>query len=130
MKKTLILTAILAMSATVSFAGGTSGATGTVDFANTGQSLTGDADTATADTALIGKCSTGVDMAWNTGENGYALMTQHKSGTKAYGTSYDSTAIYQTVATDTEPGTAAYNSGDLSATDTTDFADTAVWKTM
>ncbi|MEZ4484965.1 MAG: hypothetical protein R2864_10355 [Syntrophotaleaceae bacterium] len=41
--------------------------------------------------------------------NGYALMTQHKSGTKAYGTSYDSTAIFQTVATDTDPGTPAYS---------------------
>jgi hypothetical protein len=130
MKKTLILTALLALSASASFAGGTSGATGTIDFANTGQSLTGDAATATADTALIGKCSTGVDMAWNTSANGYALMTQHKSGTKAYGTSYDSTAVYQSVATDTEPGTPAYNSGALTATDTTDFADDTVWKTM
>jgi len=129
MKKVLILTSILVLAATTSFAAGGSGATGGIDFSATGQSVTGDATTATADTALIGKCSTGVDVAWSTDVNGYALMTQHKSGTKAYGTSYDSTALYQTVATDVDPGVAAYNSGDLTATDTTDFV-TADWKAM
>lgn len=80
---------------------------------------------------LIGKCSTGVAIAWyldSTG-GGYALMTQHKSGTKAYGTSYDSTAIYISV-TDVTPGNFAYNSGALSATDTTDFTSTSNWKKM
>ncbi len=130
MKKILILTAVLVLSATFSFAAGGSGATGDIDFSATGQELTGDLDTATEDTALIGRCSTGVDVGWSTDENGYALMTQHKSGTKAYGTSYDSTALFQTVATDTVPGEAAYNSGALTATDTTDFADATIWKSM
>lgn len=129
MKKILILTAVLVLSATFSFAAGGTSATGDIDFSATGQDLTGDPATATADTALIGRCSTGVDVGWSTDVNGYALMTQHKSGTKAYGTSYDSTALFQTVATDTDPGTAAYNSGALTATDTTDFAGTD-WKAM
>jgi hypothetical protein len=128
MKKILVLTAIFAFAATTGFAGGTSGATGTIDFSNTGKELRADPTTATADTALIGKCSTGVDIAWNTSINGYALMTQHQSGTKAYGSSYDSTAIYQTLATDTDPGVPAYNSGALSYTDTTDFV--TEWKAM
>lgn len=127
MKKILILTAILAMAATTCFAGGTSSATGDIDFATDGKSLHADAATASASTALIGKNSTGVDVAWNTSKTGYAMMTQHKSGTKAYGSSYDSTAIYQTT-TDATPGTPAYNSGALTATDTSDFA--SGWRAM
>lgn len=132
MKKILVITAILALVASSCIAADiASGTTGTMSLANsTGLQLHGDPTTATNATSLIGKASTGVSVAWSTDVNGYAIMTQHKSGTKAYGSSYDSTAIYQTVATDTEPGTEAYNSGDLTATDTTDFADTAVWKAL
>lgn len=130
MKKILVLTAIIALAATTSFASGGSGATGTLDFATSGYELHADIDggTASADTTLIGKCSTGVDVGWNTDTLGYALMTQHKQGTKAYGSSYDSTAIYQTTANDTEPGTAAYNGGDLNDIDTTDFV--SDWKAL
>ena len=128
MKKILVLTAILVLAASSSFAGGASGATGDIDFATTGKELTADPTTATADTALIGKCSTGVDVAWNTSLTGYALMTQHQQGTKAYGSSYDSTALYQTLSTSIDPGTPAYNSGALTAVDTTDFV--TGWKSM
>lgn len=131
MKKILVITAVLVLAASSSFAAIATGATGTMDLAgSTGLELHGDPATADADSALIGKGSTGVSVGWNTDVNGYAIMTQHKSGTKAYGSSYDSTAIYQTVSTSIDPGTEAYNSGDLTATDTTDFADDTVWKAL
>jgi hypothetical protein len=125
MKKILILTAVLVLTASSCFAAAaTSAATSNIDFetTGTGKTMRGDRTTATATTAQIGKCSTGVAVAWSTSTAGYALMTQHKSGTKAYGSSYDSTAIYQWKA-NAAPGTAAYNSGALTATDTTDFTD-------
>lgn len=133
MKKILVITAVLVFAASSSFAAIATGATGTMDLAgSTGLELHGDVagGTATADTALIGKGSTGVSVGWNTSVNGYAIMTQHKSGTKAYGSSYDSTSLYQTTATDTQPGTPAYNSGDLGATDTTDFTSANGWKAL
>jgi hypothetical protein len=130
MKKILVLTAILAMAASSCFATDiATGASGTMSLANsTGLELHGDPTTATNATALIGKASTGVSVAWSTDTDGYALMTQHKSGTKAYGSSYDSTAIFQTTATNVEPGTPAYNSGAMTATDTTDFL--TGWKAL
>ena len=42
----------------------------------------------------IGKLSSGVALAANTADTGYALITVHKNGTKAFGTGHDSTAIY------------------------------------
>jgi hypothetical protein len=128
MKKILVMVAILALTATSSFAQGTS-ATGTLSFTSTGKSLTGDPLVATADTAQLGRMSTGVDVGWITQLNGYAVMTQHKSGTKAYGSSYDSTALYSTTSTSIDPGTPAYASGILNATDTANFSGTD-WKAM
>ncbi|PNU19205.1 hypothetical protein C2E25_13750 [Geothermobacter hydrogeniphilus] len=129
MKKIIVISAVLVFLAPSCFAAVSSNATGTLDLANnTGLSLYGDPTTATSSTALIGKTSTGVGVAWNTATGGYALMTQHKSGTKAYGSSYDSTAIYVTTGV-ADPGTAAYNSGALNGTDTSDFSGTG-WKTM
>lgn len=125
MKKILILTAVLLLAASSCFAAATtSNASSSINFTDgVGLTLHGDRGTASASTAQIGKCSTGVSIAWKTSAAGYALMTQHKSGTKAYGSSYDSTAIYQWKA-NAAPGDAAYNSGALTATDTTDFTDT------
>jgi len=126
MKKILILTASLVFAATSCFALA-SGATGTMTLTNdTGLELHASTTTATKTTALIGKLSTGVGIGWNTSTGGYALVTQHKSGTKAYGSSYDSTALYQTVANGT-PGTPIL--AVPTATDTTDFAGSA-WKAM
>ena len=48
-----------------------------------------------AGTILIGKTSTGVGVGWNTATLGYAVNTQHINGTKAFGTTFDSTAMYQ-----------------------------------
>lgn len=125
MKKILVLTTVLAFAATNCFALA-SGATGTMTLtSDTGLELHGDPATATADTALIGRMSTGVGVAWITNTAGYTLVTQHKSGTKAYGSSYDSTALYQTVS-DGTPGTPIL--AVPTATDTTDFD--SDWKTM
>lgn len=132
MKKILFLTAILAFAATSSFAGNTqSSPTGTIDFAITTYTLVlhGDAGTATDASTLIGRCSTGVDVAWKTATGGYALMTQHKSGTKAYATSYDSTAMFMTTNNIT-PGSPAYASGALSKTDSSNFTTANNWKAM
>jgi hypothetical protein len=132
MKNIFIFTALLMLVTSTSFAAGTvSGAFATFTDANTGKALhaAGTAAGVSTTSALIGKNSTGVSVAWQTATGGYALATQHRSGTKAYGTSFDSTAIFQTI-TDVAPGTPAIGNGALSATDTTDFADTDVWKAM
>lgn len=55
--------------------------------------------TAASGTNLIGKTSTGVASGLFTASTGYSVVTQHKSGTKAFGSSYDSTAIYSTPVT-------------------------------
>jgi hypothetical protein len=128
MKKILVMVAILALTATSSFAQVTS-PTGTLSFTTTGTTLTADPATAKADTAQIGRMSTGVDVGWITEVNGYSLMTQHKAGTKAYGSSYDSTALYSTTSTSIDPGTPAYAVGVLNATDTANFSGTD-WKAM
>jgi hypothetical protein len=120
MKKILILTAVLVLAAGSSFAAVTATASSALDFDNTGLVLKAGTG------ASIGKCSTGVAMGWETADTGYALISQHKSGTKAYASSFDSTAIYVSV-DDAEPGTAA---GALTASDTTDFLVTADWKAM
>jgi len=129
MKKIFVLTALLIFAATNCFAVA-SGATGTMLLDDTDDGLELHASStgvaATEDTALIAKMSTGVAVGWNTTTNGYALVTQHKSGTKAYGSSYDSTALYQTVA-DGVPGTPIL--AVPTATDTTDFVGTD-WKSM
>jgi hypothetical protein len=78
------------------------------DSAVTGKTLygakaSGAAATAGADQKLIGKASTGVAVGCLTSTLGYALITQHKQGVKAYGTSHDSTAVYMA---DAQKGTA------------------------
>ncbi|MCP3177401.1 hypothetical protein MJO47_09845 [Desulfuromonas sp. KJ2020] len=121
MKKIFVLTAFLLLLAVSSFAAGDE--TYIDDFAVTGATLYGDEADASATTRTsIGRTSTGVAIAWycDAGGNGYAIATQHKSGTKAYGTSYDSTAIFQTPGS-VDPGNPAWTGGALSATDTTDF---------
>lgn len=50
---------------------------------------------ATAPASLdIGRASKGVVFGWNTAATGYSIDTYHLSGTKFYGTAYDSTALY------------------------------------
>ena len=134
MKQVLVFTAILILAATSSFAATTdvaSGATGTMSLTNsTGLELHAAAtgDTAAKTTALIGKCSTGVGVGWATNVNGYTLVTQHKSGSKAYGTSYDSTSMFQTISDTSTPGTEILDQP--TDTSTVDFTTAKGWKKM
>ena len=67
----------------------------TATSSKSGLSVYGDKTDATAATAaLIGKTSTGVSVGVKTGAGGYAVITQHKSGTKAFASAFDSTSIY------------------------------------
>jgi len=88
-------------------------------FGSTGQTLHAHDTTATATTALIGKTSTGVGLACSTTRLGYSIMTQHLQGSKAFGTSFDSTSIFsEDVGT---VGTALI-SGNLAGITTADFS--------
>lgn len=118
MKKILFaLVLLLAIFSTSAYADISSGATGTLTFDTVGAELHADDTTATADSAFIGKCSNGVSVGWNTSVGGYSLVTQHQSGSKAYGTSSVTTSIW---AEDATPGTVL--DGSLSTTGTDDFS--------
>jgi opacity protein-like surface antigen len=98
MKKIVLLTALVMLYASSAFA---SASATTLTLAN-GMALAGNSvygakgagTTASTSSPLIGKTSTGVGMGYSTAPAGYALATQHKNGTKAYGSSFDSTSIY------------------------------------
>lgn len=125
MKKIMILLAISLLVSTSAFAAGALSVSVSTGFPTAGQQLLGGSTDATN---KIGKTSTGVEVGMlvvSTG-TGYSLVTQHKSGTKAFGSSYDSTAIYATIA-DGNPGTVIL--AVPTATDTTNFAGTT-WKPM
>jgi hypothetical protein len=96
MKKIILLIAAFSLlAAGQSFAGTAATA---LNITATGLSAYGGPNTGSTPT-LIGKTSTGVGLGWNVGAGGYALATQHKSGSRAFGTSWDSTSIYYTEAT-------------------------------
>jgi hypothetical protein len=133
MKKVIIINILALFVASYAFAGTTGAATGTVDFTtpNTGLSLWGAATTVSvtnnvpaAGTILIGKNSTGVGTGWDTSGLGYMICTQHISGSKAFGTSYDSSAIYQI---DVAKGVAVTPTA---ATDSSAFPSASGWTTM
>lgn len=71
---------------------------------------------AVATTRDIGKLSTGVALAYKCATTGYALITQHENGVKAFGTAHDSTAItWKTVAKGATTGApATADSGSIS----------------
>ena len=95
MKKILILTVIATFFATSAFAGATIAMASPLTKATTGKTVwAASTGTAAATDTLIGKTSTGVGVGIRTLVTGYALTTQHVNGTKAYGSSYDSTSIY------------------------------------
>jgi hypothetical protein len=129
MKKIIIITSMLILVASSSFAAISSGNTGDMSMDSVGLTLYGASTgvTASSSTAQIGKTSTGVSVGWATNVNGYALVTQHKSGTKAYGSSYDSTALFQTIA-DGTPGTVIL--AKPAGTDTVSFTSANGWKSM
>ena len=81
------------------------------DFTNTGLVLYGSDGTPAANTGTtagvagvttIGKTSSGVTINCTSDINGYTIAAVHKNGTKAYGSSFDSTSLY---AYDVVPGT-------------------------
>ena len=110
MNKISILAAMLLLFSSVSFAQTEPEVvpeeevveTGTIpmdltDKTTTGLSVFGLSDisgTPTNTSPLIGKTSTGVGLALATGPVGYALSTQHISGTKAFASRHDSTSIH------------------------------------
>jgi len=91
MKKLIILTALSLFYASSALASGTL----TLSMTTTGLSVYGaKSGTASTTTPLIGKTSTGVGVGLNTAATGYGVVTQHKNGTKAFGSAYDSTSVY------------------------------------
>lgn len=92
-KKISVITAIAMFMSSAAFAANITMAT-TLSSANTGKAVYGaKTGTATAASPLIGKTSTGVGVGILTGASGYAIVTQHMNGTKAFGTTFDSTAV-------------------------------------
>jgi hypothetical protein len=98
MKKIAILTALALCVTTTAFAAATIDMASTLTAATTGKSVWAAKVTAASGTGLIGKSSSGVGVGMRTSAAGYAVITQHVSGTKAFGTSYDSTSIYSHIA--------------------------------
>lgn len=92
MKKAIFIAVCLAFVSSSAFAAANI-AMDLSDKTKTGMTVYGDATAATATTALIGKTSTGVGVSMHTNSSGYALITQHMNGTKAFGSNYDSTSI-------------------------------------
>lgn len=102
MKKIFSLAIVLLFATVVSSFAAVSAAPASADA---GKSLYGaSSGTATTGSTLIGKLSKGVYAGWivTAGGSGYTLTTQHQSGTKSFGSSHDSTAIYRN---DTAPQT-------------------------
>lgn len=95
MKKIAILTALLMLVAVSAHA---ADVTATVAFDNTGKTIV-----SKTDSKNIGKLSASVGLAYVGNASAYAVATQHQKGTKVFGTSFDSTAIYSI---DTATGTA------------------------
>jgi hypothetical protein len=125
MKKIAILTAFVVLYSAAAYAGvSSSAAQSSVDW--TGSAVYGSGGTASSTTPLIGKTSTGVGIAWKSDPNGYAIVTQHKSGTKAFGTAADATSIYQ--ATVTTVGTSFTPSS--WTTGASSFSRASTWTTM
>jgi hypothetical protein len=89
MKKIIAITGLFLMATTSAFAAGSGnplvGAT-----AEAGYVL----KATTPAASLIGKLSKGVTFSATYSNLGYAIETYHMSGTKAFGTAYDATAIY------------------------------------
>ena len=97
MKKIILVTTLLLFSGSLAFAAVSVSIPTTLTKATTGGTLYAAAEgTASDSTPLIAKNSTGVAVGvfCNLNGTGYSLVTQHMSGTKAYGTSFDSTSMF------------------------------------
>ena len=137
MKKIIMINVLALFACSSAFALSTK----SIDFTNTGLTLwaakgtnsggtnaTVTAGVPAAGTVSVGKTSTKVDAGFLVGGGGlgYAIITQHQQGTKLFGTSYDSTSIYQN---DTTPG-ATTHSAAPTATDSSSFGASNGWTTM
>ncbi len=97
MKKIIAITALFLFAACGSaFAAALSsgGITGEGESIYGGPDATAAADA--TESVLIGKLSKGVSAGVNFDNLNYAVNTKHTSGTQAFGTADDSTAIYRT----------------------------------
>ncbi|MRR54787.1 MAG: hypothetical protein EG822_09790 [Deltaproteobacteria bacterium] len=95
MKKIALFTAMIMLVASSAFAASSL----TLVFTSTGKTVYGAKASASATSPVISKTSTGVGVGLLTSATGYAVITQHKSGSKAFATTYDSTAVFTTDAT-------------------------------
>ena len=97
MKKIIAITALLLF---VACGSAFAAAMATGGISNEGDSIYGGPDVASAadadESILIGKMSKGVSAGANYDVLSYAMNTKHTSGTQAFGTADDSTAIYRT----------------------------------
>jgi len=96
MKKSMILLSLISLLA---FAGNALAATalgtGESNTNGTGETIYGVAGAgATTGGVVLGRLSKGVQIGVNYTTAGYALTTKHLTGSKRYGTAFDSTAIY------------------------------------
>lgn len=112
MKKFLAALLIVALAATSSFATA-KGATGAGTTGDAGYSVF-PYNAAGTEGPAVGKLSTGVYISWATLTTSYVIKTQHTSGTRAFATASDSTAINWKLvtkgATLTAPNATATNS--------------------
>ena len=120
MKKVTILIAVLILAASSSaFAVGTALVEDTITGTD-GSSIYGGVDAADAartDGVLLGKMSKGVNFRCNFDILGFAAATKHLSGSKAYGTAHNSTAIrFSDVGTGAIPSLAFPDNGAFGAT--------------
>jgi hypothetical protein len=95
MKKIMVITALLLFATSSAYAEVSITMASPLTKDTTGKTVSG-ATSSTGTSIIIGKTSTGVGIGvlCVTGGTGYSLVTQHVSGTKAFGSSYDSTSIY------------------------------------
>ena len=77
-----------------------------------------DVESAEDNPVSIGRLSPNVYLSYNTDEDGYAIATVNKKGTKVYGGSFDSTSMY--VADKADVGNSD-NSVTLGAADSSSF---------
>lgn len=96
MKKIMVITTLLLFAASTSFAELSISMGSALTKASTGKTVYGAASgSASTSTPQIGKTSSGVGVGLLCVATGseYSLVTQHQNGTKAYGSTYDSTSI-------------------------------------
>jgi len=102
---------VISLASMLLFAGTAFGAASiTPAAADGGKTLHGAAASVGATSAAIGKLSTGVYLGAQVTAGGYAIITMHKSGSKAFGSAHDSTAVYYNVTIPTAAPTNADSS--------------------